>query len=86
LKSTLILGLFTRLVAIWLVTEFAITGAFGVLNGSIPLLHDYALCAGALVLLVYGIHELSVDRLLEAVIVEYKEMINTAQLFWNVVI
>jgi len=83
LKSTLILGLFTRLVAIWLVTEFAITGTFGVLNGSIPLLHDNA---GALALLVYGSHELSVDRLPEAVIVEYKEMINTAQLFWNVVI
>lgn len=60
----LILGLATRLVAIWPVVEFAITGAFGVLNGSIPLVHDYALCVGALVLLTYGSPKLSVDGLL----------------------
>jgi uncharacterized membrane protein YphA (DoxX/SURF4 family) len=60
----LILGLATRLVAIWPVVEFAITGTFGVLNGSIPLVHDYALFAGALVLLMYGSPKLSVDGLL----------------------
>jgi len=61
---TLILGLFTRLVAIWPAVEFAITGTFGVLNGSIPLVHDYALCAGALVLFTYGSPKLSLDDLL----------------------
>lgn len=60
----LILGLATRLVAVWPIVEFAITGTFGVLNGSIPLLHDYALCAGAVVLLMYGSPKLSVDGLL----------------------
>jgi uncharacterized membrane protein YphA (DoxX/SURF4 family) len=38
----LILGLFTRLVAIWPVVEFAITGTIGVISGS-GLFHDYAI-------------------------------------------
>lgn len=60
----LILGVATRLVVIWPIIEFAITGTFGLLTGSIPLVHDYALCAGALVLLAYGSPKLSVDGLI----------------------
>jgi uncharacterized membrane protein YphA (DoxX/SURF4 family) len=60
----LILGMATRLVAIWPIVEFAITGTFGLLTGSIPLVHDYALCASALVLLTYGSPKLSVDGLI----------------------
>ena len=48
----------------WPVVEFAITGTFGVRNGSIPLVHDYALCARALVLLTYASPKLSLDGLL----------------------
>jgi uncharacterized membrane protein YphA (DoxX/SURF4 family) len=59
----LILGLFTRLVAIWPVVEFAITGTFGVVTGS-GLFHDYAICACGLVLLFTGSPALSVDSLL----------------------
>lgn len=60
----LILGFATRLVAVWPVVEFAITGTFGVLTGSIGLFHDYAIFAGALVLLFNGSPVLSVDSLI----------------------
>jgi len=49
---------------VWPVVEFAITGTVGVLTGSIPLVHDYAICAGALVLLLNGNPKLSVDGLI----------------------
>jgi len=52
----LILGLLTRLAATWGVIEFAITSVMGVTK-------DYALFAGALVLLFYGSSRLSVDDL-----------------------
>ncbi len=60
----LILGLATRLAAIWPVVEFAITGTTGVLTGNIGLAHDYALFAGGLVLLFTGSPALSIDNLL----------------------
>jgi uncharacterized membrane protein YphA (DoxX/SURF4 family) len=50
----LILGLLTRLVAVWGVIEFAITSVMGVTK-------DFALLAGCLVLLFYGSFVLSVD-------------------------
>lgn len=60
----LILGLATRLAAIWPAVEFAITGTTGVLTGNIGLAHDYALFAGGLVLLFTGSPALSIDSLL----------------------
>jgi uncharacterized membrane protein YphA (DoxX/SURF4 family) len=57
----LILGLLTRLVAIWPVVEFAITGTVGLMGGVGALTKDYGLLAGALVLLANGSPFLSVD-------------------------
>jgi len=53
----LILGLLTRLAAVWGVIEFAITGLMGVTK-------DFALFAAALVLLLYGSFLLSADGLI----------------------
>jgi len=60
----LILGLATRLVSVWGVIEFAITGASGVLFGIPALMKDFGLLAGALVLLLNGSAVLSLDGLL----------------------
>ncbi len=56
-----ILGLATRLAAVWGVVEFAITGTNGLLRG-VP--GDYALMAGSLVLLLNGSLLLSIDGLI----------------------
>ena len=56
-----ILGLATRLVSIWPVVEFAITGMTGVLTGNVGLAKDFGLFAGGLVLLLNGSPVLSVD-------------------------
>jgi len=53
----LILGLLTRLTAIWAVVEFAITGTAGITK-------DFALLACALVLLMNGSTLLSLDGIL----------------------
>ena len=53
----LILGLLTRLAALWGAIEFAITGLMGVTK-------DFGLFAGALVLLFYGSFMLSADGLI----------------------
>jgi uncharacterized membrane protein YphA (DoxX/SURF4 family) len=60
----LILGLLTRLVSVWAVVEFAITGTIGLTTGTSGLLKDYGLMAGALVLLLNGSQKLSLDGLL----------------------
>jgi uncharacterized membrane protein YphA (DoxX/SURF4 family) len=60
----LILGLLTRLVSVWAIVEFAITGTMGLMTGSSGLLKDFGLMAGALVLLMNGSQLLSVDGLL----------------------
>lgn len=52
-----ILGLLTRLTAVWGVVEFAITGSSGVIK-------DFALLAGSLVLLLNGSPVLSIDGLI----------------------
>lgn len=57
----LILGLATRLPAIWAVVEFAITGTTGVLTGNVGLAKDFGLMAASLVLLVNGSPRLSLD-------------------------
>jgi uncharacterized membrane protein YphA (DoxX/SURF4 family) len=60
----LILGLLTRLVSVWAVVEFAITGTIGLTIGQGGLIKDFGLMAGALVLLVNGSQKLSLDGLL----------------------
>jgi uncharacterized membrane protein YphA (DoxX/SURF4 family) len=60
----LILGLLTRLTAVWAIIEFAITGTTGVMAGNVGLTKDFALLAGALVLLLNGSHALSIDGLI----------------------
>jgi uncharacterized membrane protein YphA (DoxX/SURF4 family) len=60
----LILGLLTRLAAIWPVVEFAITGSVGLMGGVGALTKDYALMAAALVLLANGSPLLSIDGLI----------------------
>ncbi len=60
----LILGLLTRLVSVWAVVEFAITGTTGLMIGQVGLLKDFGLMAGALVLLFNGSQMLSLDGLL----------------------
>jgi len=57
----LVLGLATRLGALWGVIEFFINGTTGLLIGSLGLQEDYALFGGNLVLLLYGSHVLSID-------------------------
>src|SRR5437667_10173151 len=57
----LVLGLATRLGALWGVIEFFINGTTGLLIGSLGLQEDYALFGGNLVLLLYGSHGLSID-------------------------
>jgi uncharacterized membrane protein YphA (DoxX/SURF4 family) len=57
----LILGLLTRLVSVWAIIEFAITGTTGLLMGTSGLLKDFGLLAGALVLLLNGSLLLSLD-------------------------
>lgn len=60
----LILGLLTRLVSVWAVVEFAITGTIGLTIGQGGLTKDFGLMAGALVLLMNGSQKLSLDGLL----------------------
>jgi len=60
----LILGLLTRLTAVWPVVEFAITGTIGLIGGIGALTKDYGLMAGALVLLANGSPMLSIDGLI----------------------
>lgn len=60
----LILGLATRLPAIWGVIEFAITGTSGVLAGNVGLAKDFALLAASLVLVVNGSPRLSLDGII----------------------
>ena len=60
----LILGLLTRLTAVWPVVEFAITGSVGLMGGIGALTKDYGLMAGALVLLANGSPLLSIDGLI----------------------
>lgn len=60
----LILGLLTRLTAVWPVVEFAITGTTGLMVGAVALAKDYGLLAGALVLLLNGSPLLSLDGLI----------------------
>ena len=59
----LLLGLLTRLTAVWAIVEFAITGTSGVLAGNVGLAKDFGLLAGALVLLLNGSPALSIDGL-----------------------
>jgi uncharacterized membrane protein YphA (DoxX/SURF4 family) len=60
----LILGLATRLGALWGVVEFFINGTTGTLIGSVGLFHDYGLFGMNLVLLLYGSKVLSIDGLI----------------------
>lgn len=60
----LILGLATRLPAIWGVVEFAITGTTGVLSGNVGLAKDFGLMTASLVLLVNGSPKLSLDGII----------------------
>ena len=60
----LILGLLTRLTSVWPTVEFAITGTIGILTGTSGLTKDFALFAGALVLLANGSPLLSIDQLI----------------------
>ncbi len=60
----LILGLLTRIVSVWALVEFAITGSTGVMIGNPGLAKDFALFAGALGLLLNGCFLLSIDALL----------------------
>jgi uncharacterized membrane protein YphA (DoxX/SURF4 family) len=60
----LILGLLTRLTAVWAVVEFAITGTTGIMLGQIALTKDFGLLAGAFVLLLNGSQLLSLDGIL----------------------
>lgn len=50
----LILGLLTRLVSVWAIFEFAITGMTGLVMGSSGLMKDFGLLARALVLVLNG--------------------------------
>jgi uncharacterized membrane protein YphA (DoxX/SURF4 family) len=59
----LILGLLTRLVSVWAVVEFAVTGTTGLMIGQGGLIKDFGLMAGALVLLMNGSQRLSLDGL-----------------------
>jgi len=65
-SATLILGLLTRLAALWGVIEFAITGATGWVSsqGSFDLLKDFGLMSTSLTLLLNGSSHLSLDRLI----------------------
>ncbi len=60
----LILGLGTRLAALWGVVEFFINGTTGLVIGSLGLQEDYALFGGNLALLLFGSHLLSFDGLI----------------------
>lgn len=60
----LILGLLTRLVSVWAVVEFAITGTIGLTIGQGGLIKDFGLMAGALVLVMNGSQKLSLDGVL----------------------
>lgn len=60
----LVLGLLTRLVSVWAVVEFAITGTIGLTMGQGGLIKDFGLMAGALVLLMNGSQKLRFDGLL----------------------
>lgn len=57
----LVLGLATRLISIWAIIEFAITGTTGIMGGNAGLAKDLGLFAGGLVLLMNGSLVLSVD-------------------------
>jgi uncharacterized membrane protein YphA (DoxX/SURF4 family) len=60
----LILGLLTRLTSVWAIVEFTITGTTGIMGGNAGLAKDFALVAGALVLLANGSPLLSIDGLI----------------------
>jgi len=60
----LIFGFLTRLASVWATVEFAITGTVGLTMGVGALTKDYALMAGAVVLLLNGSPLLSIDGLL----------------------
>ena len=60
----LILGLMTRLVSVWALVEFAITGTTGLMIGNSGLVKDIGLMAGALVLVMNGSQLLGLDGLL----------------------
>ncbi len=60
----LILGLVTRLGALWGVIEFFTNGTTGVSIGSVGLFHDYGLFGINLALLLYGSKVLSIDGLI----------------------
>jgi uncharacterized membrane protein YphA (DoxX/SURF4 family) len=60
----LILGLLTRVVSVWALVEFGITGTIGLMTGTAGLTKDFGLFAGALVLLLTGSTALSIDGLI----------------------
>ncbi len=60
----LILGLGTRLAALWGVVEFFINGTTGLVIGSLGLQEDYSLFGGNLALLLFGSQLLSFDGLI----------------------
>ncbi len=60
----LILGLATRLAALWGVIEFFVNGTTGLLIGSLGLQEDYGLFGLNLLLLLYGSRRLSIDGLI----------------------
>ena len=61
---SLLLGLFTRLGALWGVIEFVITGSFGLSHGISAVVKDFGLWGGCVILLLGGSPLLSLDGLI----------------------
>jgi uncharacterized membrane protein YphA (DoxX/SURF4 family) len=61
---SLLLGLFTRLGALWGVIEFVITGSFGLSHGISAVVKDFGLWGGCVTLLLSGSPLLSLDGLI----------------------
>ena len=61
---SLLLGLFTRLGALWGVIQFAITGGFGLSHGIPGVVKDFGLWGGCVTLLLSGSPLLSFDGLI----------------------